>query len=371
VPMPFAFHSKVAFPGWRLLLVLAVLSTLNACSWFSGGDDETGDAVSLRPLEIPPDLVTPQGDPRLAQPTLPQTQDTSKDTSKATTSTPATADCRCNEPPRIGERVLPAGKGVQRMHEGQRHWLVVQAEPEQVWPLARKFLEMRAYRVARDEPAIGLLESDWKNRYADGQANDPSKANWRELLRIRIEPAQQAGYAEVYLSQRQSQRVAGDAADSTPAQWQLRPADEDRAIEMLNRLAQFLAAKDVSDAVPLQPLNVHLDTNADGHTVLVAEAGFEMVWRRTSMALDALGFTIEDHDQSNRIFHVYNDLPSGLTEEELKFGKPKSATVREEYWIYVQEQGNNTHISVRNKSGQVDESQVAKQVLTMLLGQLK
>jgi outer membrane protein assembly factor BamC len=234
---------------------------------------------------------------------------------------------------------------------------------------------MRGYRLQRDEPAIGLLETDWKPVLADALADKEhatdknGQANWRERLRLRIEPADQAGRTEVFLTQHHSQRVTG-TAEQTP-KWELRPSDADRAVEMLNRLARHLAAENVQDAVPLKALLSEIKIDADGHTVLQLATTFDNAWRRTSLALDSLGFTIEDHDRASRIFHVYNELPSGYTEEELKFGKPKSATVREEYWLHVQERGDFTNLSVRNKAGQVDESQVARHLLNLLQGQLQ
>jgi outer membrane protein assembly factor BamC len=344
----------------RLLILSASLVLLTACSWFAD-DEEMPDARVLAPLEIPPDLVTPAGDPKLARPSLPEA---------AMASTPSaaqTTDCRCDQPPRIGERVLPAGKGVQRMRAGQRRWLVVDAEPEQTWPLVRKFLTMRGYRIERDEPAIGLLETDWKAQYVDeneADAQTGGQSNWRERLRVRVEPAEDAGRTDIFLIQRNSQR-------GEDGEWQLRPADTDRAVEMLNRLARFLADKDVSDAVPLKGLEASLEVDADEHTVIIAKADFETTWRRTSLALDALGFTIEDQNRASRMFHVYNELPSGYTEEELQADSRKKATVREEYWIHVQPRDKSTHVSVRNQAGTVDESQVARHLLTLLLGQLK
>lgn len=351
------------FPAMlRGVLLISVVAALNACSWFRGDDEQKADAQVLAPLEIPPDLVTPVGDPRLARPEIPTVK------SGAKPPVTSTADCQCNKPPRIGERVLPQGKGVTRMRKGQRRWLVAEAEPEQVWPLVRKFLTMRGYRVERDEPAIGLLETAWKPQYADAgatdeQAESKGQSNWRESLSVRIEPAEQMGRTEIFLTQRNSQRAADGQT------WELRPANENRAVEMLNRLARYLAGKDVAGA-PLKPLKARIDADDNEHTVIIVEAGFDRTWRRTGAALTALGFTIEDRDRANRIFHVYNELPSGLTEEELRFGKERSATVREEYWIHVQAVGEKTHISVRNKSGVVDQSQVARHLLTLLLGQL-
>ncbi len=365
--MPFVFYKRIFFPALRGLFLLMIVTLLNACSWFAGEDGQADDARLLASLEIPPDLVTPKSNPRLARPVLPELTDS------PAKSVAQTVDCQCNEPPRIGERVLPAGKGVQRMREGPRRWLVVEAEPEQAWPLVRKFLDMRGYRVQRDEPAIGLLETDWKAQYVDEGTGENTasdgQANWRESLRIRIESAEKPGYTDIFLTQRNSQRVAGEGEQAS--HWELRPSDEDRAVEMLNRLARYLAAEDVSDAVPLQPLEARIDVDSEQSTAIIVKAGFDLTWRRTGLALDALGFTIEDHNRSSRIYHVYNDLPSGLSEEELNFGKKRSATVREEYWIHVREKGEFTHISVRNQTGDVDESQITQNLLVLLLGQLK
>jgi len=361
--MPFVFHKKISFPVLRGPFLLMIITMLTACSWFAGEDGQAGDARLLVPLEVPPDLVTPVADPRLARPVLPKV-----DRSAVEPVVAQTVDCQCNEPPRIGEQVLPAGKGVQRMREGQRRWLIAEAEPEQVWPLVRKFLDMRGYRVQRDEPAIGLLETDWKPQYVDDNGASDGQASGRERLRIRIEPAEQPGRTEIFLTQRNSQRVTDEGEQA--GRWELRPASEDRAVEMLNRLARYLAAEDVSDAVPLQPLNARIDVDSEQNTVIIVEAGFDLVWRRIGLALDELGFTIEDHDRASRTYRVYNELPSTLSEEERRLGRKKK-TVREEYRIRVQEKGEFTHISVRNEAGDVDESQVTRHLLVQLLGQLE
>jgi len=344
--------------------VVSVVVLLAGCSWFS--DEEELDAAAvLRPLEVPPDLVRPYGDDKLVSP-VPLA---------ATASPQQAADCRCNDrPPSIGERVLPPGKGVQRLRDGQHRWLLVSAEPEQVWPLARKFLEMRGYRVSRDEPAVGLMETDWKNVFdmtgdnADVEKNTSGIPVWRERLRLRLEPGQQSDRTEVYLTQYRSERIA-ETDDGE--QWQLRAPDCDRAIEMLNRFARYLTAENVEDAVSLTPVTSKLGSDGDGGSVLIVEADFAKVWRRTGIALDALGFVIEDRDRASRIYSVYNELSTGKSEEELEHGKPQDATVRESYRIQLDQKGDTTELSVRTKTGQVDNSDVAVHVLNLLHSQFQ
>lgn len=339
----------------RCSFLAGIVLLLAGCSWFSG-KDELKEAETLPPLEVPPDLIRPYSADKVVKPVLPEKTSTAK-------------DCQCDDrPPRVGEAVLPAGKGVQRLRDGQHRWLLVAAEPEQVWPLARKFLEMRGYRISRDEPAVGLMDTDWKNRFQEKEDN--LVADLRERLRIRIEPGQQAESTEVYLSQYSSERVKS-TDDSEGEKWKLREPDNERAVEMLNRFARFLVAENVEDAVALAPIKSRLESDGDGGSALIVEADMDKVWRRTGIALDALGFVIEDRDRVNRIYKVYNELSTNKTEEELKHGKPEPATVREEYRVHLDQVDSNTLISIRDEAGQIDNSEVAVHLLNLLHGQFQ
>ena len=352
--------------GWLESCTVMSVLLLSGCSWFSSDKDGLEGAETLSPLEVPPDLVRPYADDKLVSPV--PTSSLQKDQK--------TADCRCDErPPSIGERVLPQGKGVQRLRDGQHRWLLVSAEPEQVWPLAQKFLEMRGYRIHRNEPSVGLMETDWKNVFDITGDNDGSSGKDtnsiptnRERLRLRLEPGKQSERTEVYLTQYRSERVESEKSGE---QWVLRQSDGERAIEMLNRFARYLTAENVEDAVPLAPVASKLGSDGDGGSVLIVEADFAKVWRRTGIALDALGFVIEDRDRNSRIYNVYNELSTGKTEEELEHGKPESATVRENYRIRLDQKGETTMLSVRTKNGQVDNSDVAVHVLNLLHSQFQ
>ncbi|MEE8379642.1 MAG: outer membrane protein assembly factor BamC [Gammaproteobacteria bacterium] len=352
----------------RSFLVVNIVVFLAGCSWFSD-EKEPGAATVLRPLEVPPDLVKPYRDDKLISPASQVSGASLQQTTK----------CDCDDrPPSIGERVLPPGKGVQRLRDGQHRWLLVSAEPEQVWPLAQKFLEMRGYRVSRNEPAVGLMETDWKNIFdiagdnADSEKESDGIPTWRERLRLRLEPGQQSDRTEVYLTQYRSERVTGGGGSTDEkVQWQLRAPDGDRAIEMLNRFARYLTAENVEDAVSLTPVASKLGSNEDGGSVLIVEADFAKVWRRTGIALDALGFVVEDRDRARRIYRVYNELSTGKTEEELEHGKPQSATVRESYQIQLDQKGETTELSIRTQTGQVDNSDVAVHVLNLLHSQFQ
>lgn len=357
--------------GQRYLLIAGALISLSACSLLS--DDTTNGGKTLQPLDVPPDLIKPYKADKVAQPVLPKATEETTGQSQGEAqgqTTKQTKECGCEETPaRIGKAVLPPAKGVQRLRDGKYRWLQVHAEPEEIWPLAEKFLGMRGYKITLDEPSIGLMETDWKDRFDNGTGEAGS--NSREKLRIRFERAQQPEYTEVYFTQYNEQRPASSGkAGEQSEQWQIQSPDNDRAIEMMNHFAQYLAAENVEDAGSRAPLVSKMTPEEGGGTVLVVEADFDKVWRRTGIALDALGFVIDDSDRASRTYHVSNKLPSGKTEEELKFGKPETPA-KETYQIQLDKDGDNTRISIRDQRGDIDGSDEAVHLLNLLRGQFQ
>jgi outer membrane protein assembly factor BamC len=339
------FPMSVRRLQWPVLISCSLL--ISACSWFS--EEEPGAAPVEPPLEVPPDLIKPSGNPSLQMPQVPQASQ-----QKAQ---PA-ADL-----PKLGQRVLPPQRGVTLVRDGWRRWLLVEAEPEQVWPLAKKFLLGRGYLVATEDPEIGFLETKWKQRYAAEGDKGEVKASTRERLRLRLEPGEGLGTTEVFLSQEAAQRE-GDT-------WQLRAPDAGRSEEMLNRLARYLGGHDVKQAVPLTPLQTELSHDADGAPELRVSYPFDKTWRRVGLALENLGFVVEDYDRSSNTYHVYNEVSSGKTYEEIHYGKPEKATVRETFRVRLVAAGDTTVISIRDKSGAPESTQQARHLLNLLQGQLQ
>jgi len=340
--------SRAARTALRLAFLSLAVMLLSACSWLSGKPSESG-VDELPPLEVPPDLVKPKGKAPLLVPELkPKKQ--------------AAVDCAPQGPEleRIAKRVLPPQKDVRIVRDGRHRWLMVEVEPEQLWPLARKFLAERGYRITVDDPAIALIETDWQPI----EAGEGGVSTLRERLRVRIEPGEVPGTTEVYMSQAQAERNAG-------GEWELRTPDEERAAEMLYRLARYLGNEDVGQSLPLKALDTEIERDADNNIRLRIGAPWEVVWRRAGIALDNLGYVIEDRDRSNRLYAIYTEIASGKTEEEVKFGKPESPTVRLNYELKVTEDGEETLISVLDSKGSPDNSPQARHLLTQIQGQFR
>ncbi|HEB94634.1 MAG TPA: outer membrane protein assembly factor BamC [Gammaproteobacteria bacterium] len=339
--------SRAAKTPLRVLFMLCVLFLLSACGWLSNKPTTTG-VNELPPLEVPPDLVKPQGGAPLRVPEV--------------TSAKTVTDCVPSAPElaRIAQRVLPPQKDVRIVRDGRHRWLMVEVEPEQLWPLARRFLSQHGYRIAVDQPGIALIETDWKPLETDTDGK-PALA---ERLRLRIEPGQVPGSTEVYISEALRERT-------TDGGWELRSPDEERAAEILYRLARYLGNEDVGQAMPLKALDSEIDRDGDGNIRLRIDAPWEAVWRRAGIALDNLGYIIEDRDRANRVYAIYTELASGKTDEEVKYGKPESATVRLAYTLKITEADQATLISVLDSAGNPDNSGPARHLLTQIQSQLR
>jgi len=345
--MQVSSFSRAAQTGLRVSFILCALSLLGACSWLSNKPTTT-NVEELPPLEVPPDLVKPQGKAPLLVPEVKPAK--------------ASVDCATSAPEleRIAQRVLPPQKDVRIVRDGRHRWLMVEVEPEQLWPLARKFLSQHGYRIAADQPGIGLIETDWK----PVETGAGGKSTLRERLRLRIEPGQVPGSTEVYISQALAERNAD-------GEWELRSPDEERAAEMLYRLARYLGNEDVGQATPLKALDSQIDRDEDNNVRLRIAAPWEAVWRRVGIALDNLGYVIEDRDRANRVYSIYTEISSGKTKEEVKYGKPESATVRLAYTLKIGEANQETLISVLDSSGNPDNSEQARHLLAQIQGQLR
>lgn len=210
-----------------LVLVLSSLLLLPACSSMSklnpfSKDEKTAKTDTVKPLEVPPDLAKPESDPHYLPP---------EQQAGAVQQVVAQSQIQSQ----LSGRVAPRWQGVTRMRDGELNWLLVNATPEQTWPLASNFLKQQGYSIARSEPAIGIMETAWKSLADEGLAN------LRAQVRVRVESYREPGRSEVFLSFKTSEAGA-EAANGA--------ADNDRAIEMLNRLAQYLGASKIDDSAP-------------------------------------------------------------------------------------------------------------------------
>ena len=114
----------------------------------------------------------------------------------------------------------------------------------------------------------------------------------------------------------------------------------------------------------------------DGTTALVLGEGFSPAWRRTSIALDLAGFTVEDRDRSRGLFFVRHadreDSPrseGGGWLSALKFwGDDDDAEQDDDAYVVrvIGEAPATSRVIVVDRNGARDESPAASRILTVL-----
>jgi outer membrane protein assembly factor BamC len=384
----------------RIAIPLVALALLAGCSIFGGGksNDYKGAAQRTeKPLEVPPELTAPTMDDRYSVPD-PRTQTSFSTYNQKTPQATAPATP-------TGAPVLPKFDDVKMEREGSQRWLVVKGDPEKVWPVAREFWIDSGYQLAMEAPELGLMETDWMEdrskipqdwfrrtvgKWIDGMYSYPR----RDKYRTRLEKGVVPGTTEIFVSNRNVVEVMNSYQDST--KWQPQPSDVDLEAEMLSRMMVKIGGGDtkVTTASAAQPgrrgvtptpAAAQVPTNAvlqnNGAGPLVVNDSFDRAWRRVGLALDRVGFTVEDRDRSKGLFYVRyidpeRDVDAGKPKEswteKLKFWKSSPKEGQPQYRIYVADAGSNTsQVLVQNSKGTTEDSSTGKKILGLLYDQLK
>ena len=373
----------------RRLAVVAALA-LAGCSSTSVFDSSVDykTASQLPPLEVPPDLTAPQRDGRFA---LPEQKT-------------ATASGYQQERKEQGRTtgaagVLPQVENVRLERLGAERWLVVQEPPDKVWSTVREFWLERGFLIKQEAPEVGVMETDW----AENRANVPQdfirgllgrfadsiySTSERDKFRTRLERTADGNATEIYISHRGMQEVYTISQNRSEGQtgqtyWQPRPSDPGLEAEFLRRLMVRLGSSDerakVASAAGPTPDRAAIVKSSNGTQALQVNEPFDRAWRRVGLALDRVGFTVEDRDRQNGIYFVrYADPESEMAKKDSEkglfsrlFGSSDSKVKAEQYRVQVKPENEASTVNVLNKDGGGDSSKTAQRILTLLQEQLK
>ena len=105
---------------------------------------------------------------------------------------------------------------------------------------------------------------------------------------------------------------------------------------------------------------------------------FAKSWRLTGLALDRVGFAVEDRDRSQGIYYVrYNDPMADVETDDgwlskLKFwGGSSDAELEDRYQILVSQGDSQTEVVVLNEQGQKLATETAGRILTLIHEQIQ
>lgn len=344
-------------------------------------------AGKLPPLEIPPDLTAPGRDDRYAVP------DTG---TRGSATFSAYSGERAANRESSSREVLPQIEKMRIERSGTQRWLVVGMPPDKVWPSVKEFWQEIGFLVNVENPSAGVMETDWAEnraklpqdmiRSAIGKVFDQlySTAE-RDKFRTRLEAGAESGTTEIYISHRGMYEVyVTETRDKT--RWQPRPPEPELEAEMLRRLMIRLGAEDsrAQSMLAAEPKaeRAKLARANDGTGTLELHEPFDRAWRRVGLALDRVGFTVEDRDRSQGLYFVrYVDPESESTKKGEEKGflsklafwrsdKPE-AVQQANYRIHVASGGEGSRVRVLTREGGVDTSDSSRKILGLLFDQLK
>ena len=377
-----------------------VLASLVAgCSYLPDSKKiDYGTAAKAPPLDIPPDLTRPSNAGQYSAPNV------------ATTGTAVfsqiNAKNKVAQRQNSDETVLPEGaRGVAKVErQGNQRWLVVTVPEDKAWNVTKAFWQENGFILKSENPQTGVMETDW----AENRANVPGGAVQgflgkvlgtlystaeRDKYRTRLEKGVKPGTTDIFISHRGMVEVYVTEGKSE-TRWQPRDADPTLEAEMLRRLmfkfdgvdeveAKKLA-KEIDGGKTASADKAKMATAPDGGAMLVVDDNFDRSWRRIGLALDRVGFTVEDRERASGLYYVrYVDSDDKSVQEKssggfwssLAFWRSKDDKVptKVQYRISVREQqpGGPTNVIVLAPGGQADVSPIARQILDLLLQQLR
>lgn len=385
----------------RTGLAVALTTALAACSTFDFSNDriqyETSD--SRAPLEVPPDLNSVLGSDRYTVPSRPQTvwasQQAQLDAAQAANGNQAAS------------LLLPQGEVAKIVREGNNRWIHVNMAPEMVWPIMQDFWSTVGLSLSRQDAATGVMETNWAENRAKlpqdiiratlGRVIDMVYSTGeRDQYRARVERSANGG-CDIFITHRAMVEVVKSlGGDNETTVWQPGPSDPEMEAEMLTRMTQRinqefnpnatkqtpaeheaevekLASYQVEDSVS------QLEQNAEGvATSIFIKEDFERAWRRLALAVDRMGFTVEDRDRS-RGFFLVRYLDEEYEEQKRSeqgfwsnvFGRDTPVEAPQ-YVIYLQRLSDTEcRVHVLGPDGKADTTGVAPRILTLLSEQTK
>jgi outer membrane protein assembly factor BamC len=339
----------------------------------------------LPTLEVPPDLTRPSADDRFVVPDV---------------NPRGAATFSAYNKDRTGERragdttVLPVQDNVRIERAGTQRWLVVKGDPDQLWQVVKDFWQETGFIVNVETPEAGVMETDWAENRAKlplggirgflGKVLDSVySTSERDKFRTRLERGAEKGTTEIYISHRGMEEVFV-APNQEQTKWQPRPPDPDIEAEMLGRLMvrfgvqQEQARSQIAAATVAQ--RAKLSRTQDGGNTLAMDEQFDRAWRRVGLALDRVGFTVEDRDRSKGLYFVRYidpevDGKTGKVNEgwlsRFKFWGSSAKPRPEQFRILVKDVPSGAEVNVLNKEGAREQSETATRILSLLYEQLK
>ena len=385
---------KITTPAASRGLALSILMvSLTGCGMINSVIEQ--DKVDYRgakkapTLDVPPDLTQLQKDNRYSLPDPRGVATASSYQNRNAAGVPIVAS---------GTPIGTVNSETMRVERiGNQRWLVVNQTPEQLWPQLKGFWANSGFTIVNESTAAGTMETDWTENRAKipqdfvrrtiGRVFDSLYSTGeRDRFRTRLE-RNATGGTEIYISHRGAEEVlVGASKDSTT--WTGRTNDPGLEAYFLASLmthlkgapddkAALAEAKTTVENPVVGPQHAKLVTGAGGDYVEVDE-GFDRAWRRVGLALDRVGFTVEDRDRVQGVYFVrYVDpdvsTKKGFLSRMFSFGSDDKDKEAQRYRVLVKTAtgASISQVTVQTNDGKPEASATGAKILKLLNDELK
>lgn len=292
--------------------------------------------------------------------------------------------------------VLPEFDNIRVERDGDQRWLVIAAKPQSVWPKVVEFWRKNGLLLVEQDPAIGIMKTDWLESRADikqgviteffrNVLDSIYSSATRDQFRVRLERGGEPGTTELYLTHRgMEERLKEDVSgEADTTYWTPLPNDPGIEAAMLRSLMVYLGvSKERAEAALAQAESreqrTRLVKTGDRSELWINE-GFARAWRLTGVALDRVGFAVEDRDRSSGVYFVrYNELSGKEQEGKGFFSKlafwqddEENLDTETQYQVKLTEFDNGTRVIIRDQTGKQTVSEAAATILTLIHEQIR
>ncbi|WP_269618203.1 outer membrane protein assembly factor BamC [Zhongshania sp. BJYM1] len=273
--------------GFRLTIISLGLTLLSGCFGGDGMFRDRGQdyrkAKLTAPLVLPPGIKSETLDDQYVVPGI-------------ETHKPLPGKFEVSRPESLAKNVGTSEVKIQTLED--RSWILMDGDPNQVWPRMRVFLGRAGLEIAKADGKAAIIETQWRDPDGDGAS--------RERFRFRLEEGVQQGTSEIHVLV----QINGNE------QWPKQSDSSKRESQMVRVVAQYLADQETAGAVSI------LAQRSDSKGKIFIEGGdgspdsrhlllllpLDRAWAALGLALVKAGFEIEDDRREvNKYWLTYVD----------------------------------------------------------------
>ena len=358
----------------RLFTLLVVALVFVGCS--STPDETYLSSQSRAALEIPPNLSQPVSNPEFNIPGISSQQTTYSGYSSAENQK---------------KEVLPElGKDIKFERDGNVFWLDIKMTANKLWPVVRSFVGKTGFEIKYANQSIGTIDTSWREN-EDGASwmvtmTSGDQGTYVDKYRLRLERGADRQHTRLFIRHKGA-RIAKDVVnediweedpinmyddDTQKTLWVARASDSELEIEMLqNFMVYFGVDEEAVDDELSAYSNKEIARIVAGNKGMALEVkeNFPRTWRRIGLALDRMGFVVDDRNRSAGVYYISLPEKFETSQEKTWFERLVNKTQDElpsNYLLSIVAQGNETHVTIRNRESSTLDSKVAEKILRQI-----